>query len=87
MDGLIEDMGLELTKVEGTQYSWFAITSLGMGGLLLDKPTQGLAGVVIEENPYWRFGFIWDGLISHQFLKNFSSWTIDFDSMTYIFER
>ncbi|UCC39001.1 MAG: retropepsin-like domain-containing protein [Candidatus Aminicenantes bacterium] len=87
MDGLIEDMGLELKKIEGTKYSWFKIGSLGMGDLILNKPTQGLAGVVIEKNPYWRQGFIWDGLISHQFLKNFSSWTIDFDSMTYIFEK
>ena len=87
MDGLIEDMALELTKVEGTKFSWFNITSLGMGDLVLDKPAQGLAGIVIEENPYWRLGFIWDGLISHQFLKNFDSWTIDFDSMTYVFEK
>ena len=87
MDGLIEDMGLELTKIEGTNYSWFKITSLGMGGLVLDEPTQGLAGVLVEENSYWRYGFIFDGLISHQFLKNFRSWTIDFDSMTYTFER
>lgn len=86
MDGLIEDMGLELTKVEGTKYSWFKISSLSMGDLVLDKPAHGLAGIVIEENSYWRFGFIWDGLISHQFLKNFGSWTIDFDSMTYVFE-
>ncbi len=87
LDGLIEDMGLELTKIEGTNYSWFNITSLGMGGLVLDKPTQGLAGVLVEENSYWRYGFIFDGLISHQFLKNFHSWTIDFDSMSYTFER
>jgi tetratricopeptide (TPR) repeat protein len=87
MDGLIEDMGLDLTKIEGSNYSWFKITSLGMGGLVLDKPTQGLAGVLVEENSYWRYGFIFDGLISHQFLKNFRSWTIDFDSMTYTFER
>jgi len=87
MDGLIEDMRLDLTKLEGTKFSSFNISSLGLGDLVLEKPTQGLAGVVIEGNPYWRFGFIWDGLISHQFLKNFRSWTIDFDSMTYVFER
>ena len=87
LDGLIEDMGLGLTKIEGTNYSWFKITSLGIGSLVLDKPTQGLAGVLVEENSYWRYGFIFDGLISHQFLKNFRSWTIDFDSMTYTFER
>jgi hypothetical protein len=34
-----------------------------------------------------RQGFIWDGLISHQFLRNYASWTLDFDLMTYIFQR
>jgi len=87
MDGLIADMDLELTKIQGTEYSWFKISSLGMGDLILEKPTQGMAWVMVQKNPYWKLGFIWDGLISHQFLKNFASWTIDFDSMTYIFEK
>jgi hypothetical protein len=36
---------------------------------------------------YWDRGFIADGLLSHGFLKRYGSWTIDFDSMTYLFER
>jgi hypothetical protein len=55
--------------------------------LALDAPTQGLAGVLLGEDSYWSRGFIWDGLISHQFLKNFGSWTIDFDAMTFIFVK
>ena len=30
-------------------------------------------------------GFIFDALISHQYLRHLGSWTIDFDSMTYYF--
>lgn len=87
MDGMLEDMEIETTPIEGTKYSWFKISSLGMGGLFLDKTAQGLAGIMVGEAPYWRRGFIWDGLISHQFLKIFGSWTIDFDTMTYMFEK
>jgi hypothetical protein len=36
---------------------------------------------------YWERGFIADGLLSHGFLKRYGSWTIDFDSMTYLFEK
>ena len=40
------------------------------------------------EKGYWTMsGYIQDGLISHQFLRQYSSWTLDFDAMTYIFER
>jgi tetratricopeptide (TPR) repeat protein len=86
-DGLLEDMKIETTKIEGTKYSWFKIESLGLGEFVLNQPTQGLAGVLLGEDSYWSRGFIWDGLISHQFLKNSSSWTIDFDAMTFIFAR
>jgi tetratricopeptide (TPR) repeat protein len=86
-DGLLEDMKIETTKIEGTKYSWFPIRSLGLGGLVLNRPTQGLAGVLLGEDSYWSRGFIWDGLISHQFLKDFGSWTIDFDRMKLIFVK
>ncbi len=36
---------------------------------------------------YWSSGYIQDGLISHQFLRQYSSWTLDFDAMKYIFEK
>ncbi len=87
IDGMLEDMKIETTKLDGTKYSWFKINSLGLGSLVWDKPTQGLANIIIEENPYWSQGFIWDGLISHQFLKNFGSWTIDFEAMKFIFAK
>ncbi len=87
IDGMLEDMKIETTKLEGTKYSWFKINSLGLGSLVWDKPTQGLANIIIEEAPYWSQGFIWDGLISHQFLKNFGSWTLDFDAMKFIFAK
>jgi len=87
LDGMLEDMKIETTKIEGAKYRLFNISSLGLGGLVWDKPTQGLAGVLVEEAPYWSQGFIWDGLISHQFLKNFGSWTIDFDAMKFIFVK
>jgi tetratricopeptide (TPR) repeat protein len=86
-DELLRDMKLETKKLEGTKYSLFEISSLGLGRLVQDQPTQGLAGVLLSENSYWSRGFIWDGLISHQFLKNSNSWTIDFDAMKFIFVR
>lgn len=36
---------------------------------------------------YWAQGFIQDGLTSQRFLSKYSSWTLDFDSMKYIFEK
>jgi Aspartyl protease len=86
-DELLRDIKIETKKLEGTPYSLFEISSLGLGRLVQDQPTQGLAGVLLSENSYWSRGFIWDGLISHQFLKNSSSWTIDFDAMKLIFVR
>ncbi|OGD38650.1 MAG: hypothetical protein A2V45_09300 [Candidatus Aminicenantes bacterium RBG_19FT_COMBO_58_17] len=87
MDGMLEDLKIETTKIEGSKYRLFTISSLGLGSLVWDKPAQGLAGIMVGEPPYWSQGFIWDGLISHQFLKNFGSWTIDFDGMKFIFTK
>lgn len=36
---------------------------------------------------YWSLGFIQDGLISHRFLRKYSSWTLDFDAMKFLFEK
>lgn len=36
---------------------------------------------------YWTEFYIQDGLLSHRFLRQYASWTLDFDNMTYIFER
>ena len=62
----------------------FPIESIGLGPLRQGE-AQGLSNVLVEENVYWGQGFIWDGLISHQFLRNYTSWTLDFDTMTFLF--
>lgn len=80
----LEWLGIEKTPIEGTPYSWFPIQSLGLGPLRQGE-AQGLADVMVGEPPYWRYGFMFDGLLSHQFLRKYASWTIDFDSMTYVF--
>ncbi|MGL4288563.1 MAG: hypothetical protein ACRCVA_19600 [Phreatobacter sp.] len=36
---------------------------------------------------YWRGGYILDRVICHSFMRKYGSWTIDFDSMTYIVGR
>ena len=87
IDEMIQDLKLETKVIEGTSRRTFNINSLGMGNLIINKPALGLAGILIHKNFYWRRGFIIDGLISHQFLKNFDSWTIDFDAMSYIFVK
>lgn len=65
----------------------FAIRSLSLGPLRQTDAT-GSYGARAPES-YWggSRGFIEDGLISHRFLKRYGSWTLDFDSMTYLFEK
>lgn len=63
----------------------FPIKKLGLGSLRQSN-IKGEYGSRPPET-YWALGFIQDGLISHQFFRQYSSWTIDFDSMKYIFEK
>jgi tetratricopeptide (TPR) repeat protein len=63
----------------------FPIKKLGMGKLI-QTDVMGEYGSRTPDT-YWSRGFIQDGLISHAFLRQYSSWTLDFDSMTYIFEK
>lgn len=63
----------------------FPIEAIGLGPLLQSN-VIGEYGSRPPES-YWSLGFIQDGLISHRFLRQYSSWTLDFDSMTYIFEK
>jgi hypothetical protein len=63
----------------------FAIESVTLGSLS-QKNVRGQYGSLAPSS-YWDRGFIADGLISHRFLKRYSTWTIDFDSMTYLFEK
>ena len=77
---------LDLVKeeIQGTPYYIADVDSIGLNGLA-STPEQVLGNVFVEDNPYWRLGFLWDGLISHQYLWPLGAWTIDFDTMTYYF--
>jgi len=63
----------------------FPIKSIGLGPL----SQSNVIGEYGSRPPgsYWSLGFIQDGLISHRFLRQYSSWTMDFDAMKYIFEK
>ncbi len=84
LDETVEFLGLAKNDIPGTNYYWSPVNSHGIGSLLRGAG-QALGNVLVEENSYWRQGFIFDALISHQYLRHLGSWTIDFDSMTYYF--
>jgi hypothetical protein len=78
------DLGLEKKPVPGTKYFTASLQSHGIGQLTRG-PTEALGNVLVENDPYWSRGFIFDALISHQYLYHLGSWSIDFDMMTYYF--
>ncbi|MYA09431.1 MAG: tetratricopeptide repeat protein [Holophagales bacterium] len=80
----IEFLELEKTEIEGTPYYWSPIESHGLDGLP-SGPAQALGNVFVDSDFFWRFGFMADVLISHQYLWPKGSWTIDFDEMKYYF--
>ena len=84
LDETVEFLGLAKNDIQGTDYYWSPINSHGIGAVVRGV-TQALGNVLVEENSYWRQGFIFDALISHQYLRHLGSWTIDFDNMTYYF--
>ncbi len=86
LDETLEDLGIMDKKVdiEGTKYYWVPLESHGIGDLT-GGMNQALGNVIVEKDPYWGHGFIFDALISHQYLRHLGSWTIDFDTMTYYF--
>ena len=63
----------------------FDIKSLSLGPLR----QTGLKGEYGARPPesLWAHGYLEDGLLSHNFLRKYSSWTLDFDSMTYLFVK
>ncbi len=63
---------------------YFPIASISLGPLQQTQ-VRGQYGTLPPAS-YWARGFIVDGLVSHEFLRQYRSWTIDFDSMTYLFE-
>jgi hypothetical protein len=70
----------------GGQYAtgYFPIEALGLGSLT-QKDLLGEYGSLTAES-YWNpAGFIQDGLISHNFLRQYDSWTMDFSDMAYYF--
>lgn len=80
----VEFLGISKNPIEGTKFYWSPIESHGIGALTQGR-TQALGDIMVEENAYWIFGFLFDALISHQYLRHLGSWTIDFDNMTYYF--
>ena len=86
VDETVEELGIadEKVDIEGTQYYWVPIESHGIGPMTRGA-TQALGNIFVEKNPYSEQGFFLDALISHQYLRHFGSWTIDFDTMSYYF--
>jgi tetratricopeptide (TPR) repeat protein len=62
---------------------YFPIKALALGALQ-QMDIRGEYGSM-PRSWYWEHGFIQDGLISHQFLRQYDSWTIDFARMKMIF--
>jgi len=92
----LEYVGIPVPETKISEYSggggggkWasglFPIKTIGLGSLIQSE-VMGEYGAQTRES-YWRLGFIQDGLISHKFLRQYSSWTLDFDAMRYIFEK
>ena len=70
----------------GYATGYFPIEELGLGSLA-QKDLLGVYGGLTADM-YWNpAGFIQDGLISHNFLRQYDSWTLDFDEMTYYFTK
>ena len=61
----------------------FTIEELRLGDLV-QPDSLGVYGSSTPEG-YWALGFIEDGLISHNFLRHYNSWTLDFADMVYYF--
>ena len=84
VDETVDMLGLAKNDIEGTRFYWSPIDSHGLDGLAFGK-AQALGNVFVEGDNYRSQGFFWDALISHQYLWKLGSWTIDFDTMSYMF--
>jgi tetratricopeptide (TPR) repeat protein len=84
LEETVKYLGLEKHTIEGTNFYWSPIKSYGIGRLISGE-AQALGNVFVEENPYWQHGFVFDALISHEYLRHLGSWTIDFDNMLFYF--
>ena len=63
----------------------FGLDTVSMGPLTQENITGSYGGT--PPSAYWSRGFIQDAVISHRFLRQYSSWTLDFDRMVYVFSR
>lgn len=85
----VPETKIDRESVGGGGGTWtsgvFPITTISMGSLTQSN-LKGEYGSRPPES-YWGSGYIQDGLISHRFLRQYSSWTLDFDAMKYIFEK
>lgn len=65
------------------QFGSFPIARIGLGTLI----RTDLIGDYGPMPPqlYEAFGYVLDGMISHQYLRQSATWTIDFDAMRYYF--
>jgi len=62
----------------------FDIDELGVGSLVREDLVGSFGGQ--PPGSYWMAGFIIDGLVSHNFLRDYA-WTLDFDGMRMIFSQ
>jgi len=62
----------------------FPVAELGLGRLVKKDLTGSFGG--LPPGSYWHLGFIQDGLVSHNFLREYA-WTLDFDGMRMVFSR
>lgn len=60
----------------------FDVDTVGLSSLL----KVGIRGEygAFPQDMHHDFGYLMDGLMSHYYLREFASWTIDFDSMQYL---
>jgi hypothetical protein len=84
VDETAKMLRLPKTAVAQTHMYLSPIESYGLGALIRG-PTQALGNVMVETDAYRAQGFLFDALISHQYLWQFGSVTIDFDSMAFLF--
>ncbi|MFQ5525455.1 MAG: aspartyl protease family protein [Thermoanaerobaculia bacterium] len=84
VDETADYLGVDKVDIQGTPYYWSPLESHGLGAIT-HGAAQALGNVLVEDKPYWMQGFFWDALLSHQFLRHLGSWTIDFDTMSFMF--
>jgi hypothetical protein len=82
----VDDLNLtnKKTAIEGTKYYWVPVQSYGLDPLVCGS-TQALGNVMVDEDIYWKLKSTFDAVISNQYLRQFGSWTIDFDTMSFYF--